>query len=306
MRNSLSFALSSVVLGLFLSMTGCGSGNDQGELSSITNPDWTGKKYYFGWGAAAGGDPSNMHNEVKYDVLHTHDLFTKNVGGDYIGTKQIGSTVNGTSIRNEWTRMGQTVKPDDMYIQYSSGHGSQSGLGVGVSYSEMRDRALALNARETVIFTMACYSGNLVDSFDRVRDQWADYAARGKTLLVLASSQSGQTSSTGPGTDPGEPQGPNGSAGSAFGHALWKGIIGYADGAVDGVKDKKTTLEELLKYTVAKTKQIGGHTPKYTGVYDPKLVMTLTPTRAQLEMLLGATPEGRDELAEILNDGIVE
>ena len=306
MRTSKSVSLVSGIVGCVLSLSSCGSGNGQNDLQSITDTDWAGKKYYFGWGAAFGGDPTGMHNEVKYDVLHTHDIFTQNIGGSYLGTKQIGSTVNGTNIRNEWTRVSQQIKPEDMYIQYSSGHGSQSGLAVGVSYNEMRDRALAMNAQETVIFTMACYSGNLVDSFERVRDQWSNFQARGKTLLVFASSQSGQTSSTGPGTDPDEPQGPNGSAGSAFGHAVWKGIVGYADGTVDGVKDKKTTLEELIKYTVAKTKAIGGHTPKYTGVYDPKLVMTLTPTRAQLEQLLGGTPEGRDELAEILNDGIVD
>jgi hypothetical protein len=154
----------SLALGFILALAGCGAVSNQGDLASITDPDWAGKKYYFGWGAAAGGDPSNMHNEVKYDVLHTHDMFTKNVGGNYIGTKQIGSTVNGTSIRNEWTRIKQEIKPEDMFVQYSSGHGSTSGLAVGVSYNEMRDRALALNAKETVIFTMACYSGNLVDS----------------------------------------------------------------------------------------------------------------------------------------------
>ena len=296
----------SVVLSCSFVLISCGSAKDLGGLSSITDPDWAGKKYYFGWGAAGMGDPSDMHNEVKFDVLHTHNMFTENVGGSYIGTKQVGTSVNGTSIRNEWTRVKQAITPEDMYVQYSSGHGSTSGLGVGVTYNEMRDRAFALNAKETVIFTMACYSGNLVDAFDRVRDQWADYQARGKTLLVVASSQSNQTSSTGPGTDPGEPQGPNGSAGSAFGHAVWKGIIGYADGAIDGVKDKKTTLEELLKFTIAKTKEVGGHTPKITGVYDPKLVMTLTPTRAELERLLGGTSQGRDELAEILNDGIIE
>jgi len=298
--------LGALAVMLSVVIAGCGRSTSDSEMQSITDPDYIGKKYYLGWGAAAFGDPSNMHNEVKYDVLHTHDVFTQNIGGSYVGTKLIGSGVNGSQIRSQWTSLQQQIKPDDMYVQYSSGHGSRSGLMVGVTYNEMRDRALALKARETIIFTMACFSGNLVDSFNLARDQWQDFQSQGKTLLVVGSSQSGETSSTGPGSDPGEPNGPNGSAGSAFGHAMWKGIIGYADGAIDGVKDKKTTLEELLKFVIAKTKAIGGHTPKVTGVYDPKLVMTLTPSRAVLERLLGGTPEGLDALNEIINDGIVE
>src|SRR5688500_2689109 len=62
---------------------------------SLTGDDYTGKKYYFGWGAAGFGDPQMMHNEVKYDVLHTHDIFTKDVGGNYIGTQMIGTSTSG-------------------------------------------------------------------------------------------------------------------------------------------------------------------------------------------------------------------
>lgn len=54
---------------------------------SLTGPDFSGQKYYLGWGAAGPSDPSMMQNEVKYDVLHTHDIFTKDLGGSYIETK---------------------------------------------------------------------------------------------------------------------------------------------------------------------------------------------------------------------------
>ncbi len=57
-----------------LALVGCGeSAKDPSLVRSLTGDDYTGRKYYFGWGAAANGDPSMMHNEVKYDVLHTHD-----------------------------------------------------------------------------------------------------------------------------------------------------------------------------------------------------------------------------------------
>lgn len=286
-------------------LASCGKNPEKSKFGSITDPDWQGHKYYFGWGAASYMDPSNMHNEVKYDVLHTHDLFVKNIGGNYTGTKLIAKEATGTKIKAKWNELREKIKPTDMYFQYSSGHGSTNGLAVGVSYADIRDNTLALNAKETIVFTMACYSGNLVDSFDRVKDRWRDFATQGKTLLVVSSSLSDQTSATGPGTDTEEPSGPNGSAGSAFGHAVWKGIIGYADGAVDGSKDKKVTLDELLLFIKTKTEAVGEHTPKNTGVYDPKLVMTLVPTRAQLESLLGDTAQGRAELESILNDGVL-
>ena len=94
-----------------------------------------------------------MKNEVKYDVLHTHDIFTKQWGGNYIGTKIIGSTdVNRKSIMAAWKSIGDQMTWNDMYTQYSSGHGSSTGLAVGVDYEEIRDNALAYPAKEIIIF----------------------------------------------------------------------------------------------------------------------------------------------------------
>ncbi len=87
-----------------------------------------------------------------------------------------------------------------------------------------------------------------------------------RSLMVMSSSTVAENSSTGPGTDPDQPNSPNGSAGSAFGHALWKALIGYSDGALDGVKDGFLSLGEIREFTITKTKQVGGHTPDYTGV----------------------------------------
>ncbi len=64
---------------------------------------------------------------------------------------------------------------DDMFVQYSSGHGSTSGLGVGVTYEEIRDNALAYPAKEIIIFIMACHSGGLVQSFNDKKDTWQNW-----------------------------------------------------------------------------------------------------------------------------------
>lgn len=263
--------------------------NDSLSGRSLTGPEYVGKKYYLGWGAAANGDPSNMHNEVKYDVQHTHDIFTTNVGGDYIGTKLIGvSAATGTAIRNAWKSLSGQMTVSDMFVQYSSGHGSTSGLGVGVTYKEIRDNALSYPAQEIIIFIMACHSGGLVDAFNAKKSEWENWQNEGRTLMVFASSTTQELSSTGPGTDPDE-EGPYGSAGSAFGHALWKSLIGYADGYVDGVKDGFLSLGEIEKYTKWKTDQVGGHVPVSTGAYSAGLIMNKVPPKAFLDTLRGGT-----------------
>jgi hypothetical protein len=244
---------------------------------SLTDGEYLGQKHYFGWGAADFSDPQMMHNEVKYDVLHTHDIFTENVGGSYIGTKAIGPEIDREIIVGKWQELKEQIASDDMYLQYSSGHGYRTGLGVGVSYDEIRDNALSYPAKEIIIFTMACKSGGLVDSFDRAREQWEDFASEGRNLLVMASSRTWEDSSTGPGRDPDEEDGPYGSAGSAFGHALWKALIGYGDGYVDGVKDGYLTLEEIVEFTTWKTERVGYHTPVITGSYNGMLIMNRVP-----------------------------
>lgn len=243
------------------------------RLRSLTGDDFKGKKYYYGFGDKLSG---SMGNEVKYDVKHTYDIFTTDLGGNYEGFSHFSPGHDG--ITEHWQELADKITADDMYVQWSSGHGSHSGLMVGVSYNEIRDNALRLPAKEIVIFTMACYSGNLVSSFNNKKSDWEDFQSQGRTLFVMSSSSASQGSSTGPGTDPDEPNGPSGSAGSAFGHALWKSLIGYADGYVDGVKDGFTSLEEIRDFATEKTKQIGGHTPAVTGAYTGNLIMDKVPS----------------------------
>lgn len=257
---------------------------------SLTGADYTGKKYYFGWGAAAAGDPSLMQNEVKYDVLHTHDIFTKEIGGSYIGKTLIGyANAKRTPIVDYWKSLGEKMTWNDMYVQYSSGHGSSTGLAVGVNYNEIRDNALSYPAKEIIIFTMACESGNLVNSFNAKKALWEKFQDTGRTLMVMASSKAAENSSTGPNTDPEEPGGPTGSAGSAFGHSLWKALIGHADGFIDGVKDGYLSLGEIEKFTIKKTIEVGDHTPVVTGAYQGGLIMNRVPSKAFLDSIEGSS-----------------
>lgn len=283
-------------------MFACGS--ETTNLKSITGPDYQGQKYYFGWGLNGNGD-EEMDNEVKYDVLHTHDIFTKDVGGDYIGTKLIGEDqVSGSKIKTQWRTLTNKMKSNDMYLQYSSGHGYPGGLAAGVNYTDIVNAALGMPAQEVVIFTMACYSGGLVDAFDEAKTRWQDYPSKGKTLFVMASSTADQESSTGPGNDVDEPNGPDGSAGSAFGHALWKAIIGYADKTQGGGNgDGMITLGEIIDYVVKDTQDV--QQAVYTGAYNRALQIAKVPSYAEAKALLGDTEEGRKRLQTLVDDDVL-
>ena len=301
--------LSSLTLIISIAATSCGRTNSNPSMiRSLTGDDFKGQKYYLGWGSVFSPDPELMHNEVKFDVLHTHDIFSRDLGGSYTSSTEIGPQVNATTIRNHWSRISEGMTSEDMFVQYSSGHGMQTGLGIGVSYNEMRDAVLAMPVKEAIVFTMACYSGNLVAAFDKVRDRWSDWEAQGRTLFVMSSSTTRQTSSTGPGQDPDQPGSPNGSAGSAFGHSLWKALIGYADGWIDGVKDGYLTLDEITQFVKWKTRLVGRHDPMITGTWNPGLIINRVPPKSFIESLEHSTENLSDEqimeLAGRLNESM--
>jgi hypothetical protein len=243
------------------------------RLGSLTGKTFAGKKYYLGWGHADANDPAMMHNETKYDVLHTHEIFTHGLGGRYDGAKLVGQG-NNEQILSSFEQIKSKMTRNDMYVQYSSGHGSEDGLQYGGSWSEIADRLLQLPAKEIIVFTMSCHSGGLVNEINRNQAKWRSFKEQGRTLFVMTSSTLEQTSSTGPA---GAVSGPEGSEGSAFGHSLWKALWGDADGAYDGVKDGFIELGEIEVFVKNRTKQLGGHNPVSTGSYNSGLIMNRVP-----------------------------
>jgi hypothetical protein len=296
--NALShIVLKSLAFGALALATACGPGGlgggkagegDYSLVRSLTGAGFTGQKYYLGWGEILDGF---MGNETYYDVKHTHDIFANQVGGKYKATKldRDSGSVSGSSISSAMSTIKGQIKPTDMYVQYSSGHGYPSGLGVGVTYDQIRDNALSYGAKETVVFIMACHSGGLVNSFKNKSSELERMKQEGKTLFVMSSSTVQETSSTGPMTDSDESAGRQGSAGSAYGHALWKALIGYADGAMDGVKDGFIDMSEIEAYTKKRTQEIGGHSPVAYGFNYQWLVMNEVPNGGYEAGLDGGT-----------------
>lgn len=275
-----------VVFGAAFAFFGCNANFNRSPdgnssfIKSLTGESYTGKKYYLGYGGMADNDEQT--NEINYDVKHTNEIFTKELGGQYIGTTLIYPKASRESVLGKMKEIRNTAGPDDMYVQYSSGHGMESGAQAGgdfLDYSEIRDNALAMKAKEVVIFLMSCNSGGLTDSFNEKKSEWQDWPSKGRSLFVMSSSTVSESSSSGPGTDKEESGGENGSAGSAFGHYLWKGLMGDADGYVDGVVDGFVSLQELALYARDKTRENFGHTPQFTGAYNPYAIMDRAPRR---------------------------
>ena len=263
--------------GCTLVLLNCGaassSQNSPSVIKSLTSEKFVGKKYYLGYGGQAEGSQTN---EIIYDVKHTSDVFTSLNGGQYIGKTLLDPEATRESVLGAMTDIKNRAGAEDMYIQYSSGHGFESGSQAGgdmLDYSEIRDQVLGMKVKEAVVFLMACHSGGLPESFNERRSDWQKWPEQGRSLFVMSSSTIDEMSSSGPDTDSDESAGESGSAGSAFGHYLWKSLLGYADGYVDGVADGFISLEEIGTYVTAKTAENFGHTPQITGAYNPYAIM---------------------------------
>jgi hypothetical protein len=273
-----------MMLGAAFALFGCNANfnrtDDTGSyIKSLTGDSFTGKKYYFGYGGMAEGSQTN---EIVYDVKHTNDIFTKELGGQYIGTTLLYPEATRDSVLGKMKEIANTAGADDMYVQYSSGHGNPQGSQAGgdfLDFSEIRDNALSMKAKEVVIFLMSCNSGGLTDSFNEKKSDWQSWPTDGRSLFVMSSSTVDEESSSGPGTDREESAGEEGSAGSAFGHYLWKALQGDADGYLDGVVDGFVSLGEIAAYARDKTKENFSHTPQVTGAYNPYAIMNRAPRK---------------------------
>lgn len=275
-------------------MNACGGGNsNNAHLGSVTGDDFQGKKYFFAWAEALDGF---MGNEVRFDARHVGYTFTNQWGGRYEGK----TLVNAADVKRGplLATLDDYIKklgPKDMFVQYSAGHGVETMLGIGITYKEMRDKILAMKAKEIIIFTMACYSGGLVEAFEKNKADWKKFKAEGRTLFVMSSSQKDQVSYSGPNLDDEEPIKLQGAAGSLFGHALWKAFMGYSDGyGSGGVKDGKLTLGEIRDFVIDQTKA-KGQTPSVIGIYDDNLVMSTIPPKVTGNQELAAAQKNHDE-----------
>jgi hypothetical protein len=269
------------------------------------NPDR--KKYFFGFRQVL--DVKNMDNETFADNKHLADIAKDANGGGYVTDPKLklgflevgdggaaalalaGEEDNASAVQSELQWVIDNIKPGDMYLEMSAGHGYEKdqngggGLAVGVTHEQVRDAVVKMldkGAKEVVIFMMACYSGGLIDAFQNdprlFKDGKPVEKYKDRTIFVMSSSESDKTSSTGDnGVDKKTGRGA-GSDGSAFGNALWRAMRGDADKA--GNDDGVVTLKEIVDFVVPETQALGGDEQKpqvLKGFYDDNLPMKCIP-----------------------------
>jgi hypothetical protein len=267
-----------------LIVVGCKASTPQvlSTTQSLTGAEYKGTKRFFGF-AEVDERSERLGNETRFDVTHMREVFTSAAGGSYQGSAIVQGATRETVLAG-FDQAAAALGPDDMYVQYSAGHGLKNRLNLWIGYDEMRDRIMALKAKEVIVFMMACHSGGLIESFNRLGDGWkADWRAKGRTLFVMSSSTTEQLSSVGPQVDPAEGVDVVGNGGSAFGHVLWRAIRGEADSS----GDKVVTLGELVSFVTVETGKVAAaaqgarpdgkpfeQAPQVFGLYSDDLPIT--------------------------------
>ena len=113
------------------------------------------------------------------------------------------------SVRDQLLDLSRKVQPEDTVILYTHTHGIKPGEGMGsgglvmglpmidedrgvLSWQEYGDLLLAIPAKNVIVLTMACFSGNLVDTLllEHNRAKWASRSREGRSFVVLTSQNS--------------------------------------------------------------------------------------------------------------------
>ncbi len=81
---------------------------------------------------------------------------------DLIPTTELGSSI----VKERFAHYARTLGINDTFVMYSHSHGNRRGT-FFAEWDEYASAILALPARNVVIFSMSCHSGNLTDTLNR-------------------------------------------------------------------------------------------------------------------------------------------
>ena len=268
------------------------------EQPGVDLPDSTkGEMYFFGFAKAAIDDPAEqqqravdanarvstaiaMWNQFKLDTLS--ELVTNNPA-QLIVDKSV--------VTERMKSYAAELKSDDTLVVYSHSHGvdnraapdgsvREGGLLVGVeqgigkmTWSEYAELLLSLPAKNVIVFTMACYSGNLVEVLNSpaFKARWENRRQQGRNFVVVTAQNSDLLSG---------PANIEGTMINALPYAVEQAFNGKADGHKDerfqGTTDSRLTLGELIYFTLHTSRTAGvGNTndSQMLGSFDPNLVL---------------------------------
>ena len=179
------------------------------------------------------------------------------------------------SLRAKLAAYRDSLDEQDTFVLYSHTHGDIPGLlidfetgsleGAAYRWEDLAKDIVALPARNVVIFVMACHSGYLAEAMNALGAGWqGQRETAGRSLVVLTAVSKDQLS------NPTDVSTALTAIGNPFTYAVRTALGGAADGASDGVRDKKVTLSELVKYVLETAKEVstdGYAEPQFAGEY---------------------------------------
>jgi hypothetical protein len=270
--------------------------------SSSAEPD-NGNRLFFGFNRSKPEDPVPMQQRG-YDAVQEVSARLESAGFElHLLQSPVPDTaesktstapvVTRNMVHDRLQTWSETLQPNDTIIIYSHTHGLQNknerpgGLLLGrahpaergiLSWAEYAEQMLRLPAKNVVVLTMACHSGELTDWIKADPDMQALLRERresGRNFLVLTS-QNAQALSN--------PRPIEGRIINPFTYAVMKAFEGEADGHPSAERsnrpDGKITLGELAAFILDETAK---HTrpadskndpdPQMAGAFDPETVL---------------------------------
>jgi len=259
--NGIRIFLLACVVGL-LSRSVAGAEESTGLISKAS----TGIRKILVFGDAAPNNPPRQQALMERSVKLVADAFS--VHGfevDLIPTREL----NARLVRERLAQYARTLTTNDTFILYSHSHGGPRGT-FFANWTEFANAILALPARDVVIFAMSCNSGNLTDTLNRRKAEWAGRSKSGRSLVVLTPVSA--TQRCGPSPEPG--------VGNPFNYAVTTATQGAADGFRGGETNGHIEMKELIDYVLGTThdKSRGrSHSPQFTGEYPADTVFLTCP-----------------------------
>ncbi len=269
-------------------------------LTALALADPNGERcFFFGFSRSKPEDPVPMQQRG-YDAVQEVSARLESEGFELHllqspapGTNDPEQPVTRKSVLEKLDALYETLQADDTLIIYSHTHGLKTlnerpgGLLLGrahpaergvLNWAEYTEKLLRLPAKNVVVLTMACHSGELTDWIKADPDMQALLRERresGRNFLVLTS-QNAQALSN--------PRPIEGRIINPFTYAVMKAFEGEADGHPSAERsnrpDGKITLGELAAFILDETAK---HTrpadskndpdPQIAGAFDPETVL---------------------------------
>lgn len=214
------------------------------------------------FGDAATNNPPRQQALMEQSIKLVADTFkARGYEVDLIPTKEL----NRRCVQERLAHHARTLGTNDTFVMYSHSHGGPRGTFFS-GWDDYASAVLALPARDVVIFSMSCHSGNLTATLNRRKDEWAGRGKTGRSLVVLTPVSASQL--CGPSPERG--------VGNPFTYAVTTAAQGAADGFAGSEKNGRIEMRELVDYVMQTTREKSrgkSHEPQFTGEFPAGTVL---------------------------------